>query len=76
MSEVQPNNHFESTKSQSRGIGCDMSSDAILRRLAIVDELRELAKELQTAKRMGTVDSNKASEFIQPHCEKHSVARQ
>ncbi len=53
MNEVEPKNRTDSTKSQSRGISCDMSSEAILRRLEIVDELRELAKELQSAKRLG-----------------------
>ena len=56
MNEDEPNNRFDSAKSQSRGIDCDMSSDAVIRRLEIVDELRELAKELQAAKRIGTVD--------------------
>lgn len=48
-------------KSQSRGVNCDMSPDAILRRLDIVDELRELAKDLQNAKRLGSlhVDESK-----------------
>jgi hypothetical protein len=34
-----------------------MSPEAILRRLDIVDELRELAKDLQNAKRLGPVRS-------------------
>ncbi|MFO0941250.1 MAG: hypothetical protein U0930_10820 [Pirellulales bacterium] len=59
MNEVEPGDRTESTKSKSRGISCDMSSDAILRRLEIVDELRELAKELQSAKRIGPVDVRK-----------------
>ncbi len=55
MNQVEPKNPTESTKSKSRGISCDMSSEAILRRLEIVDELRELAKDLQSAKRLGPV---------------------
>jgi hypothetical protein len=42
-------------KALSRGIGVDMSSTAITRRLDIVDELRDLAQELAHAKRLGTV---------------------
>ena len=76
MKEVEPNNRFDSAKSQSRGIGCDMSSDAVIRRLEIGEELRELAKELQAAKRIGTVDANNASAISQPQYEHHSVARQ
>ena len=76
MKEVEPNNRFDSAKSQSRGIGCDMSSDAVIRRLEIVDELRELAKELQAAKRIGTVDANKVSAFSPPPNEHQSVASQ
>ena len=76
MKKVEPNNSFDSAKSQSRGIGCDMSSDSVIRRLEIVDELRELAKELQAAKRMGTVDANNVSAFSPPPNEHQSVARQ
>jgi len=49
-------------KAQSRGISCDMTPEAIVRRLEIVDELRELARELQNAKRLDPVnlDSPKA----------------
>jgi hypothetical protein len=42
-------------KTQSRGVSCDMSSEAIVRRLDIVDELREFARELEEAKRRGAV---------------------
>jgi len=49
---------FQQAKSQSRGVSCDMSSEAILRRLDIVDELRELAKDLQNAKRLGPLRSH------------------
>jgi hypothetical protein len=53
------NNHaLPSPKSQSRGASSDMSSAAILRRLEIVDELRELADDLRNAKRLGRVDSD------------------
>ena len=48
---------FQQAKSQSRGVSCDMSPEAILRRLDIVDEMRELAKDLQNAKRLGPVRS-------------------
>ncbi len=34
-----------------------MSTEAVLRRLEIVDELRELAKDLQTAKRLGLIET-------------------
>ena len=44
---------FQQAKAQSRGVSCDMSPEAVLRRLDIVDELRELAKDLQNAKRLG-----------------------
>ena len=57
MNELEPKLLWEWTKSQSRGIGCDMSAEAILRRLEIVDELRELAKDLQSAKRLGPVEA-------------------
>lgn len=46
-----------SAKSLSRGISSDMSSEAVLRRLEIVDELRELAKDLQSAKRLGPIQT-------------------
>jgi len=42
-------------KLKSRGVSCDMSPDAIMRRLDIVDELRELAKDLQNSKRLGSI---------------------
>jgi hypothetical protein len=35
-----------------------MSSAAVLRRLEIVDELRELADDFKDAKRMGPLESN------------------
>ena len=76
MNEVEHNNRLASAKSQSRGIGCDMSSAAVIRRLEIVDELRELAKELQAAKHIGTVDANNASAISQPNCKHQSIARQ
>lgn len=41
-----------------RGASSDMSSAAVLQRLEIVDELRQLADDLQNAKRMGPLDSN------------------
>lgn len=44
-------------KEFSRGMGGDMSSEAITSRLDIVDELRELAKELANAKRLGPINS-------------------
>jgi hypothetical protein len=50
------NHSSPSHKSRSRGASSDMSSAAILRRLEIVDELRELADDLQNAKRMGPLD--------------------
>jgi hypothetical protein len=43
-------------KSQSRGVSCYMSPEAILRLLDIVDELREFARELEEAKRRGSVN--------------------
>ncbi len=45
----------QQSKSRSRGVSCDMTPEAILRRLDIVDELRELARELQNAKRLGSI---------------------
>jgi hypothetical protein len=42
-------------KDLSRGIGIDMSPEAVTRRLDIVDELREFAEELANAKRLGPV---------------------
>ena len=42
-------------KDLSRGISSDMSPEAVTRRLDLVDELRELAEELATAKRLGPV---------------------
>lgn len=44
-------------KDQSRGVGVDMSPEAIARRLEIVDELREFAKELMSAKSFGSLVS-------------------
>lgn len=55
-----PNQGTPSTKSQSRGVSCDMSPDAIMRRLDIVDELRVFARELQEAKRLGSVKLDQA----------------
>lgn len=52
------NRALQSPKSQSRGASSDMTSAAILRRLEIVDELRELADDLRNAKRMGRVSSD------------------
>jgi hypothetical protein len=43
----------QSAKQQSRGVSSDMSAAAVLHRLEIVDELVELANELQRAKRLG-----------------------
>ncbi len=48
---------FQQSKAQSRGVSCDMSPEAILRRLDIVDELRDLAKDLRNAKRLGPMKS-------------------
>lgn len=48
---------MQNAKAQSRGSSCDMSTDAVLCRLNIVDELRELAKDLQNAKRLGPLNS-------------------
>lgn len=44
-------------KDFSRGIGIDMSREAVTRRIDLVDELRELAEELANAKRLGSVIS-------------------
>ena len=57
MIDHSSEHRFQQAKSQSRGVSCDMSPEAILRRLDIVDELRELAKDLQNAKRLGPVRS-------------------
>jgi len=57
MIDNSPEHRFQQAKSQSRGVSCDMSPEAILRRLDIVDELRELAKDLQNAKRLGPARS-------------------
>jgi hypothetical protein len=45
----------QQSKLRSRGVNCDMTPEAILRRLDIVDELRELARDLQNAKRLGSI---------------------
>jgi hypothetical protein len=47
-------------KTQSRGVSCDMTPEAILLRLDIVDELREFARELEEAKRQGSVKLDQA----------------
>ena len=52
--------HMQLAKAQSRGASCDMSPNAVLRRLDIVDELRELAKDLQNAKRLGPLKTESA----------------
>lgn len=57
MIDKSSEHRFQQAKSQSRGVSCDMSPEAILRRLDIVDELRELAKDLQNAKRLGPLRS-------------------
>ena len=57
MIDNSSEHRFQQAKSQSRGVSCDISPKAILRRLDIVDELRELAKDLQNAKRLGPVKS-------------------
>lgn len=56
MSNQISNQRMKDVKEQSRGASCDMSPDAVERRLEIVDELRELARELQNAKRLGPID--------------------
>ncbi len=43
-------------KSLSRGFSADMSPDAVLQRLKIVDELYQLGKLLATARRVGKVE--------------------
>jgi hypothetical protein len=57
MIDHSSEHRFQQAKSQSRGVSCDMSPEAIPRRLDIVDELRELAKDLKNAKRLGPVRS-------------------
>ena len=49
-------------KDQSRGVGVDMSPEAVARRLEIVDELREFAKELMSAKGFGPLVSAQADQ--------------
>ncbi len=44
------------SKMWSRGASADMSPAAVTRRLEIVDELRELARDLQNAKRLGRLN--------------------
>jgi hypothetical protein len=44
-------------KDTSRGIGVDMSSEAVTCRIEIVDELRDLAQELAVARRLGPINS-------------------
>ncbi len=61
MIHDSPSRQLQNAKSQSRGVSCDMSPDAVLRRLSIVDELRELARELKNAKRLGPLDTDPAS---------------
>ena len=56
MNNLERKSRMEWAKSQSRGISCDMSAEAVLRRLDVVDELRELAQELQAAQRLGPID--------------------
>ncbi len=50
----------QQSKSRSRGVSCEMTPEAILRRLDIVDELRELARDLQNAKRLGFIHLDQA----------------
>jgi hypothetical protein len=64
MIDNSSEHQFQQAKSQSRGVSCDMSPEAILRRLDIVDELRELAKELQNAKRLGPVNEYDPSRSV------------
>ncbi len=45
----------DSSKSISRGASRDMTPDAISRRLDIVDELREFARELRDSTRNGPI---------------------
>jgi hypothetical protein len=58
MTSEVSNVQMNATKSQSRGVSSDLSSEAILRRLDIVDELRELARDLKTSQRLGKLNSN------------------
>jgi len=44
-------------KDLTRGMGVDMSSEAVTSRIDIVDELRELAQELASARRLGPIKS-------------------
>jgi hypothetical protein len=46
------------TKDISRGFSADMSSEAIQRRFAILQELNELCEWLGTAKPLGPVESD------------------
>ena len=48
-------------KQISRGASLDMSSSAIMRRLEIVDEMRELANALAQAKKLGRSCNNPQS---------------
>ena len=48
--------HADTLKSRSRGASRDMSPDAIIRRLDIVDELREFALELRDSTRHGPIE--------------------
>lgn len=57
MRESESTTGASLAKSLSRGVSSDMSSGAVLRRLEIVDELRELAKDLQAVKRLGPLES-------------------
>lgn len=59
MNQNPSDQKMQLAKSQSRGVSCDMSPEAILRRLDIVDELRELSKDLQNAKRLGPLKAAK-----------------
>ena len=51
-------------KQLSRGASLDMSSSAIMRRLEIVDEMRELTSALAQAKKLGR--SCNDSQLLQP----------
>lgn len=57
MKNANSGNDELNAKFVSRGISTDMSSKAVIRRLEIVDELRELAEQFKAAKRLGPIDS-------------------
>lgn len=62
-SQLTPN----ARKDLSRGVGLDMSPEAVARRIDIVDELREFAEELANAKRLGPLICSQPTPGFERH---------